>query len=746
MIKKLSINRNKNIYGKKSNKKGGRPGAAAANAPDEEAEKKRLKELELTILKEQAEIAARKPLPTNTDGTDAIIECINCGENIEYLNSPIYLRDVQETLKVKEPDPSNPRRFIKKFYVVNHRSGEAKVPHFIMRCPLGDHFYCSECFQKQVQAQIKIGRRRSQSFMKNEPFYITCCGDPNCEGLYSNGQIKRLVSEETYARLEQVIRQIKMVKKDDICNLDAPENGKIFTCPRCLLGPQPKENCYDMMGHHGEENGPNNRKSNACWRCGFITPTDYDFIEFKRGDKSCNMCNDRIEDTKEEGIVGDTYYTKRAIADFDRYFNWPDYIQPILEMGRPNFDQPRKKYIMDLFINRDTYFNSDIDELIKTLSREKKNIQDPDLIYKEMVNVAIRCSRARNSLIIFLIDKCEDGQSELFTRDKVMKYLSDKEPNASYLAPSIIAIRSAELILNNIGYKPFHKIPANSSERSLSTSVDVGIFALAHYLADPGNAVANYLNSSNEPPNDVEFAKYDDKGKQDIIREIVKGAIDEIRKKKIPIKTDEEIQALETAVKQEEEAQEEFALTNKIITIDKEKTIDLCRRNISHAEAKELSQRVKSLTKVLEAIDASTPEDKVRLGRDAYNNALTAYKMHQQKVFNEFYIKALDITVTVKTFPKIIWYKERLKDTKRKGEPDINKVLGDLPFTLTPPASDSIGAFTYLSSKKDVATVDRQTGEVTIKGIGTTTITAMQAAHGEYESYFNEAELKVADS
>jgi hypothetical protein len=362
------------------------------------------------------------------------------------------------------------------------------------------------------------------------------------------------------------------------------------------------------------------------------------------------------------------------------------------------------------------------------------------------------------------------------------------------LAPSIIAIRSAELILNNIGYKPFHKIPANSSERSLSTSVDVGIFALAHYLADPGNAVANYLNSSNEPPNDVEFAKYDDKGKQDIIREIVKGAIDEIRKKKIPIKTDEEIQALETAVKQEEEAQEEFARTNKIITINKEKTIDLCGKKILAAEAKVLSHRVKSLRKVLEAINTSDPKNKVRLGREAYTHAFNAYEMHQKKVFNEFYIEALDIEVEVKTFPTIIWYKERLKDSKKKGEADskkkgeadskkkgeadskkegeadtkkkgeadtkkkvdadtkreaqlaikdVNKVLGDFPFVLTTPESNSAGAFTYISDKPNVATVDRQTGLVTITGIGTTIITAIQAAHGKYEPYFNEAELKV---
>ncbi|MCF6130618.1 hypothetical protein L1S35_13115, partial [Flavobacterium sp. AS60] len=54
------------------------------------------------------------------------------------------------------------------------------------------------------------------------------------------------------------------------------------------------------------------------------------------------------------------------------------------------------------------------------------------------------------------------------------------------------------------------------------------------------------------------------------------------------------------------------------------------------------------------------------------------------------------------------------------------KVLGDAPFTLTNPTSDSSGAWTYSASPAGVVTFSGNT--VTIVGGGTTTITATQAA------------------
>jgi uncharacterized protein YjdB len=56
------------------------------------------------------------------------------------------------------------------------------------------------------------------------------------------------------------------------------------------------------------------------------------------------------------------------------------------------------------------------------------------------------------------------------------------------------------------------------------------------------------------------------------------------------------------------------------------------------------------------------------------------------------------------------------------------------PFTLTPPSSNSLGAFSYTSSRPEFATVDSTTGVVTIVGVGTSVITATQAATTNYTS------------
>lgn len=61
---------------------------------------------------------------------------------------------------------------------------------------------------------------------------------------------------------------------------------------------------------------------------------------------------------------------------------------------------------------------------------------------------------------------------------------------------------------------------------------------------------------------------------------------------------------------------------------------------------------------------------------------------------------------------------------------NVNKYLGDIPFTLTPPSSNSAGTFSYVSSNTGVATVAGST--VTLVSNGTSTITATQAANGNF--------------
>jgi hypothetical protein len=69
------------------------------------------------------------------------------------------------------------------------------------------------------------------------------------------------------------------------------------------------------------------------------------------------------------------------------------------------------------------------------------------------------------------------------------------------------------------------------------------------------------------------------------------------------------------------------------------------------------------------------------------------------------------------------------------------KALGDDPFALTAPTSNSLGEFTYTSSNESVATINGDT--VTIIGTGTTTITAIQAANGDYDSGSVSAQFNV---
>ena len=66
----------------------------------------------------------------------------------------------------------------------------------------------------------------------------------------------------------------------------------------------------------------------------------------------------------------------------------------------------------------------------------------------------------------------------------------------------------------------------------------------------------------------------------------------------------------------------------------------------------------------------------------------------------------------------------------------VEKTDEDNSFTVTPPESPNIGlgsgAVTYKSSKPAVATVDPDSGEVTILAVGETTITATKAGDANY--------------
>jgi uncharacterized protein YjdB len=71
-----------------------------------------------------------------------------------------------------------------------------------------------------------------------------------------------------------------------------------------------------------------------------------------------------------------------------------------------------------------------------------------------------------------------------------------------------------------------------------------------------------------------------------------------------------------------------------------------------------------------------------------------------------------------------------------------SKTYGDVPFTITPPTSSSSGSFTYTSSDPTVASISGNT--ITILKVGTCTITATQAAAGNYSSATQTATLTVS--
>ncbi len=132
----------------------------------------------------------------------------------------------------------------------------------------------------------------------------------------------------------------------------------------------------------------------------------------------------------------------------------------------------------------------------------------------------------------------------------------------------------------------------------------------------------------------------------------------------------------------------------------------------------------------------STVEQKVTLtptlsGWNSYNIPLTSFNNIALNNVEQLKFEALPSGTTVV-------YMDNLYFWKASNAPTLTnfnippKNFGDAPFTITPPTSNSTGAFTYTSSNPLVATVSGNT--ITIVGVGSTVITATQAAAGAYTS------------
>jgi trimeric autotransporter adhesin len=129
-------------------------------------------------------------------------------------------------------------------------------------------------------------------------------------------------------------------------------------------------------------------------------------------------------------------------------------------------------------------------------------------------------------------------------------------------------------------------------------------------------------------------------------------------------------------------------------------------------------------------ISSRTPASNTLTAVTAYD--LSSYTGTQVKV--KFYVKGTSATVGAGlddiTFTGVAGPTCTASNIAF-ANPTVTKITGDANFTQTP-TSLSSGAITYSSSATNVATIDPSTGEVSVKGIGSTTITATQATVSPY--------------
>ena len=129
-------------------------------------------------------------------------------------------------------------------------------------------------------------------------------------------------------------------------------------------------------------------------------------------------------------------------------------------------------------------------------------------------------------------------------------------------------------------------------------------------------------------------------------------------------------------------------------------------------------------------ISSRTPASNTLTAVTAYD--LSSYTGTQVKV--KFYVKGTSATVGAGlddiTFTGVAGPTCTASNIAF-ANPTVTKITGDANFTQTP-TSLSLGAITYSSSATNIATIDSSTGEVSVKGIGSTTITASQATVSPY--------------
>ena len=142
------------------------------------------------------------------------------------------------------------------------------------------------------------------------------------------------------------------------------------------------------------------------------------------------------------------------------------------------------------------------------------------------------------------------------------------------------------------------------------------------------------------------------------------------------------------------------------------------------------------------------PPKSSRLGSFSYKSSNTAVAVINGSTLTIVGIGTATITATQSDYKKYASVATTAEFKVTEFEPATisafaipTKTIGDAPFQLTPPSSNSTAAFTYTSNNPLVATISGST--VTILAVGTTTITATQAAKNPYDTASISAIFKV---
>ncbi|MEI8053279.1 MAG: family 16 glycosylhydrolase [Bacteroidota bacterium] len=127
-------------------------------------------------------------------------------------------------------------------------------------------------------------------------------------------------------------------------------------------------------------------------------------------------------------------------------------------------------------------------------------------------------------------------------------------------------------------------------------------------------------------------------------------------------------------------------------------------------------------------------------GWNSYDIPLTQYSGITMSNINQLKLVSTPFGGTTFYFDNVyFWRSSNLPAFSNFSMPV--KTLGDAPFLITPPISNSTGAFTYSSNNTAVATISGNV--ITMVGVGNAVITATQAAYGIYGSGSISATLTV---